>query len=255
MIRNLVVPFVLAATVGAPLALSGQSPAKSFIEPDTLSTPAVTPSPQPNAERIGDSLVARQRYQAAIDAYSKAPEMTAMIWNKMGISYQMMFNSKEAMRCYKEAIKLEPRNPQFLNNLGTIYATEKQYSQADRLYRKAIKIEPRSALIVKNLGTDLLAEHHYDKGWQAYQQALAIDPHILAEHFNPRVENPSTAQDRGAMNYYMALGCVRSGYIDSALQYLRAALDEGFISRQKIATVSDFASLRANPAFQRLLAE
>ena len=27
--------------------------------------------------------------------------MTAAIWNKMGIDYQMMFNSKDAARCYK----------------------------------------------------------------------------------------------------------------------------------------------------------
>ena len=257
MIRNLVVPLMLVATVGAPLALPGQSPASSFVEPNSLSTPTtVVSSPrQPSAEHEGDSLVARQRYQAAIEAYSKAPEMTGTIWNKMGIAYQMMFNSREAMRCYKEAIRLEPRNPQFLNNLGTIYATQKEYGQADRFYRKALKIEPQSALVLKNMGTNLLAQRRYSKGWEAYQRAVKIDPQIFADHLSPRVENPQSVKDRGAMNYYMALGCVRSGYVDSALQYLRAALDEGFTTRKKIATESEFASLRANPAFQQLLSE
>jgi hypothetical protein len=57
------------------------------------------------------------------------------------------------------------------------------------------------------------------------------------------------------MNYYMALGCARTGYVDCALQYLRAALDEGFTSRKKIAADAQFASLRGNPAFQQLMAE
>jgi tetratricopeptide (TPR) repeat protein len=204
---------------------------------------------------MGDSLAAHQRYQAAIEAYSKAPEMTAGIWNKMGISYQMMLNSRDAMRCYKESLKLDPRNPQVLNNLGTVYASMKDYGQADRLYRKAIKVDPQNAPILKNLGTNLLAEKKYNKGWAAYQQAIAIDPEIFADHGNPKVENPTSIEERGAMNYYMALGCARSGYVDCALQYLRAALDEGFTSRKKVAADAQFASLRTNPAFQQLMAE
>jgi hypothetical protein len=57
------------------------------------------------------------------------------------------------------------------------------------------------------------------------------------------------------MNYYMALGCARSGYTDCALSYLRAALDEGFISRKKVAEAAEFASLRENPGFKQLMAE
>jgi len=173
----------------------------------------------------------------------------------MGIAYQMMFNTKDAVRCYRESLKLDPRNSQVLNNLGTVYASVKDYNQADRLYRKAIKLDSDSALIYKNLGTNLLAEHKYNKGWEAYQHALKIDPQIFSDHDSPHVDNPSSVQERGAMNYYMALGCVRAGYTDCALEYLRMALDEGFTSRKKVAADIEFASLRDNPAFQQLLAE
>jgi tetratricopeptide (TPR) repeat protein len=257
---TLFVPAVFVATVGVPLVLAGQSPEKSLVEPGSLTAPtaptATSGAKQPNAEQAGDSLVARLRYQAAIAAYSTAPEMTATIWNKMGIAYQMMYNAKDAMRCYKESLKLEPRNPRVLNNLGTIYASMKEYGQADRLYRKAIKIDPRNAPIYKNLGTNLLAEKKYNKGWEYYQKAIAIDPQIFADHNgNPKVENPSSVQERGAMNYYMALGCARSGYTDCALNYLRAALNEGFANPKKVATEAEFASLRDNPVFQQLVSE
>ena len=37
--------------------------------------------------------MARQRYQAAIEAYKKAPRDSAEAWNKMGVAYQLMFNT------------------------------------------------------------------------------------------------------------------------------------------------------------------
>jgi tetratricopeptide (TPR) repeat protein len=248
---SLVIPRILPAQ--APAQANAPTPAPAATT--STSKPATAASRQPTDEEIGDSLTAHQRYQAAIAAYSKAPEMTADIWNKMGIDYQMMFNSKDASRCYKESLKLDPRNPQVLNNLGTVYASTKDFSSADHLYRKALKIDPRSALILKNLGTNLLSEHKYDKGWAAYQRALAIDPHIFSENGSPSVEDPSSIQDRGAMNYYMAAGCARAGYADCALQYLRMALDEGFTTRKKVASDSEFASLHDNPDFKKLLEE
>ncbi len=236
-----------------PAQANDQSAAPAATPPATQAAAAAHAAP--TAEQNGDALTARQHYQAAISAYSKAPQMTADIWNKMGIDYQMMFNSRDAMRCYKESLQIDPYNPQVINNLATVYASLKEYGQADRLYRRALKYNPHSALILKNLGTNLLTEHKYDKGWEVYQQALAIDPEIFADHGAPSVEDPSSVEARGAMNYYMAAGCARAGEAECALQYLRMALDEGFTTRKKVASDSEFASLRDNPAFKQLLAE
>lgn len=236
----------LGASQAQPTQATGPTP------PSASTVPPQTP---PTAEELGDSLVAHQRYQAAIAAYSKAPEMTATLWNKMGIAYQLLFNPKDATRCYKESLKLDPADAQVINNLATVYASLKMYGQADREYRKALKIDPKSALVLKNYGTNLLTEHKYNRGWEAYKQALAIDPEIFADHSGPEVQNASSVQERGAMNYYMAAGCARAGYPDCALQYLRMALDEGFTTRKKVQADSQFASLRDNPAFKQLLAE
>jgi len=241
---------LLALSLGASQAQPTQ--ATSPNSPPASAAPSAAP---PTPEQLGDSLVGHQRYQAAIAAYSSSPQMTADIWNKMGIAYQMLFNPKDATRCYKESLKLDPSNSQVWNNLGTIYASLKQYGQADRMYRKAIKLDPKSAVVLKNYGTNLLAEHKYNKGWEVYQQALAIDPQVFSDHTGPAVQNPSNLQERGAMNYYMAAGCARAGYTDCALQYLRLALDEGFTTRKKVQADVQFAILRDNPAFKQLLAE
>jgi tetratricopeptide (TPR) repeat protein len=210
---------------------------------------------QPTPEEVGDALMIHQRYQAAIESYKQTSKKSADVWNKMGISYQMMYNLQDASRCYQASLKIDSKNSHVYNNLGTIYDSLKDYKAAERMYRKALKYEPRSALIDKNLGTNLLAQHKYKKGWELYQAAVAIDPQIFERTAKIRVDNPGSTQNRGAMNYYMAKGCVRAGMNDRAIEYLRSALNEGFTSPKKIVADSEFASLRGIPAFEQLLAE
>lgn len=230
---------------------SAQAPASTLPAGHTI----VLPAPKLTPVQLGDSLEARQRYQAAITAYGKVPHPTAEVWNKMGIAYQMMFDLKDATRCYRESLKMDPRNSTVLNNLGTVYDSSKEYRAAERIYRKALKVDPKSAYVLKNLGTNLLVQHKYSRGWDEYKKALAIDPDIFQDSSSPKVENQTTVQERGAMNYFMARGCVRVGETDCAIQYLRLALDEGYTNPKKLAADTDFASLHDNPQFKELLAE
>jgi tetratricopeptide (TPR) repeat protein len=257
--RSLAALVVTALFLAFTVASSAQKPGEAAPTPtQTAPAPPATPAnPQNNAtpEQIGDSLMAHQRYQAAIEQYKKAPHNSSEVWNKMGVSYQLMFNLDDAARCYLQALKLESKNAIVMNNLGTVYVSLKQYSKAEKAYRKALKVDPKSALVHKNLGTALLAQHKYQKGWQEYQLALAGDPDIFQRSTNTvRVENPASVQDRGAMNYYMAKGCVRAGQTDRAIEYLRMAINEGFVTPKKIALDQEFAALRDVPAFQEMLA-
>jgi Tfp pilus assembly protein PilF len=253
---------------GAADSIQSQASKPAQVEPGNAIQPQATPSsetagsvtvsggsaPPATPEELGDSLMAHQRYQAAIEAYKRIPAPSAEVWNKMGIAYQLMFNLENASHCYEQSLKLNPRSPNVLNNLGTIYDSSKEYGDAERMYRRAIKIGSHSAMIYKNLGTNLLAQHKYKKGWEVYKTALEIDPHIFENNASPRIQNPATVEERGAMNYYMAKGCVRAGMNDRAIEYLRMALNEGFISPKKIQADMEFAGLRGIPAFQQLLA-
>jgi Tfp pilus assembly protein PilF len=249
---------VAAAFVTVFSGACAQAPTQSTSEtpaaPGGTHPSAATPQFEPTPEQLGDSLSAHQRYQAAIEAYKNAHSDSADVWNKMGIAYQMMFNLQNAERCYKKSLKLDPKNAAVLNNLGTVYDSLKNFSSAERMYRKALKVDANSALILKNLGTDLMAQHRYKQGWVTYQAALALDPHIFQDNATLHVDNPASAEDRGAMNYYMARGCVRAGQNDQAIQYLRMALNEGFTSPKKLVADSDFASLHGSPAFEQMLA-
>lgn len=254
--------WLLLLPLAAGLLARPQAPASNgSAVPSALlpvdATPAAQPKPvsDPTPEQIGDSLEARQRYQAAIAAYVKEPQPTAAIWNKMGIAYQMMFNLRDATRCYQESLRLNGKNPLVLNNLGTVDDSLKEYSTAEHLYHKALKINPDSPLILKNLGTNLLVQHKYGKGWKAYEEAMKLDPTIFEDHASPTVDNPTSIKERGAMNYFMARGCVRMGQTVCALQYLRMAISEGYTTIKKVSGDAEFASLRDNPAFKQWVAE
>ena len=234
---------------------SAQKPAPSASAPKPAApatTVDITPKTPPTFEQVGDALMAHQRYQAAIEAYKKAPA-DAVVWNKLGIAYQLMFNLIEAMHCYKTSYKLDPKNSTVINNLGTVYDALKEYHNAEKMYRKALKMDPNSALILKNLGTNLLAQHKYDKGWKEYQAALKLDPQIFDDNSRPRIENPASISDRGAMNFYLAKGCVRAGMPLRAIQYLRMALNEGYTSPKKIIADNEFATLHGLPEFEELM--
>ncbi len=238
------------------LRISAQIPSSQAqaVAPLPVAFKTIDAQPQPTAQEVGDALMLHQRYQAAIEAYKKVPGPSAEALNQMGIAYQMMFSLQEAAKCYEASLRLQPRDANVMNNLATIYDSLKEFSAAERIYIKALKIDPKSALIEKNLGTNLLAQHRYKKGWVAYQAALTINPQIFKSDGSPKVDNPASAQDRGAMNYYMARGCVRVGQNDCAIDYLRMALNEGFTNPKKIEADSEFAGLRGIPAFETLLA-
>jgi len=237
----------------------------SALQPQTVSaaaasSPSVSPQLSPtqlqsglSPEELGDELMSSKQYEAAIHAFNREKHKSADVWNKTGIAYELMFDNPDALRCYMQAIKLEPANSKVLNNIGTVYVSLGDRKSAERYYRKALKSDPKSADVLKNLGTDLLARKKFKDGGKYYAAALAVDPDIFQHSETPTISNPSSAQERGAMNYYMARGCARAGMTSCALDYLRRALNDGYTNPQKVIADSDFAGIRGIPEFEQLL--
>jgi Tfp pilus assembly protein PilF len=238
--NSALLPQIASATAASSLSMSPQ------LSPSQLQSSL-------SSEELGDEPMASKQYEAAIHAFKGATPKSADVWNKTGIAYELMFDNQDALRCYLEAIKLEPANSKVLNNIGTVYYSLKDLKSAEHYYRKALKNDPQSADVLKNLGTSLLARKKFRDGGKYYAAALTINPDIFQHSEAPSISNPSTAQELGAMNYYMARGCARAGMTACAVDYLRRALNEGFTSPQKIVADGDFASIRDVPEFEQLL--
>jgi tetratricopeptide (TPR) repeat protein len=224
------------------------------IDIPTVVTPLML-TPQLTPEQIGDRLEAGRHYQAASRAYAQIAQPSATVLNKMGISYQMMHNIRDAMRCYKSSLKLRPDNAEVINNLATAEEMLGDYSAAERDLRKALKIQPNDALALKNLGTNLLMQGKNAQSAETYRRALAINPHVLDDHYAPEVTEDAARHAVGVGNYIKAQSCAQAGLIDCALTNLQRAFNEGSATVKKVVSDAEFANLRGTPALTRLLAQ
>jgi tetratricopeptide (TPR) repeat protein len=250
------------SALASQIAPASQAPVVTDVKPAPILLPAqsATTSNQSfpvdmSFEQIGDLHMARKRFQAAIEAFHQVPHPSAAVYNKIGMADQQMYMMDEAKKNYETSLKMNPKNPDVMNNLATVYYAQKEYSNAERFYRKGLKLNPKSAIIYKNLGTDLLAANKFKKGWECYQQALAIDPEVFERQNLYRIGEPTPTDKRGAINYYLAKSYARVGQADRAIGYLRMAIDEGFIDRKKLMVDREFASLHGISAFEQLLSE
>jgi Tfp pilus assembly protein PilF len=210
---RLICPMVLSFSMASALVALSQAPHRLVGATTLPNASRQTSSAQlahveipPTPEQLGDTWMFHQRYQAAIESYSKA-EPTSGIWNKMGMAYQMMFSTSGAMHCYQESLRLNPENANTLNNVGSTLFSLKRFTEAERMYRKALALDPHSATVQMNLGTNLIAENRFEDGWKHYQAALKIDPHVFEYTRKPCASAIRRChEERGAVSYYLARG-------------------------------------------------
>ncbi|HEX3986470.1 MAG TPA: tetratricopeptide repeat protein [Acidobacteriaceae bacterium] len=236
-------PLFLLLALAAPAApqASRESPAPAPVQ--------LTP------EARADLAMIRQEYVIAIDFYRKAPQDSPDVWNKLGMAFHHLFAMDEARRAYEHAISLRPRYPEALNNLGAVYYGQKNYHKAIRLYRRALALDPNSATMYCNLGTVYFAEHKDDAGLLAYQKAFTLDPTVFNAAQALEITEPLSTRERAQQDYSIARIFAQSGKTKNALDYLRRALNEGFIDRRRLFSDQTLASVRATPQFAQLLRE
>ncbi len=253
-------PHLLLAVTGFASVLAGQqgsAPSGGSLTPPPSAEKQQAANLTP--EMRGDILMARKRYQDAIEIYNAAASKDPVLWNKTGIAYHQLPNQlDQARKAYQQAIKLKPSYAEAINNLGTIYYATKSYRRAISYYRKAIALTPedsRAASFYLNLGVAYFARKQYDECAEANQMALKLDPEVFERRgtFGTTLENRDIAE-RAKYHYFMAKMYAKAGRNELALQYLRKALEEGFKERDKLNKDPEFAALRDTDEFKELLA-
>jgi tetratricopeptide (TPR) repeat protein len=258
-------PFRLGRALSAAVLLAGLlGESFSARSQQGAPNPAISPAsqssvrrPQPWAtpEEIGDSMLVQRRYHEAVEIYSKIPNPSPDVWNKMGVSYQVMLDVKDAMRCYRESLRLRPSSARVLNNLGSVYDSLGDHARAERQYREALKLDPTFPQAAMNLGTNLMMQNRYRDGMEMYRRAAALDPDILDGVDATLTAANVLPEQKGAINYDMARAFSQAGKTGRAVKYLRQAIDEGFATPETIAREGSFTGLRGIPAFDRLMAK
>lgn len=248
--------FLLCSFAAASVA---QDTVSGFRPASNIPATATEPSSRPTVsnETRGDIYMARKMYREAIDMYRQGPANSAVLTNKIGIAFHQMSQLGLARKNYQRAVKLDPKYPEAINNLGTIYYAQKDYSRAIKCYKKALKLNTtESASMYSNLGSAYFGKKDYKLASECYQHALQLDPDVFEHHSNfGTLMIERDVEERATYHLYMAKMYAKTGANERALIYLRKALEEGVKDREKIPNIPEFAALKKDPAFAQLLAE
>ena len=214
-------------------------------------------------QQHGDLFMARKMYREAIDEYRNGIQANqakgekqgnAILWDKVGIAYHQLGDMNAARKSYEQAIKIDKKYADAINNVGTVYYAEKKYRSAISRYNRALQYAPDSASIWSNLGTAYYARGKYELMTQAYTKALMLDPDVFEKHgsVGTQMQDRGVA-DKARYHFELAKMYAGSGKNELALQYLRKALEEGFKEKDKLQQLKEFANLRETQEFKDLM--
>ncbi len=223
---------------------------------NSLGMPVANPAPgaiKLSPEMRGDIFMARKMFREAIDKFRECPP-SAAVDNKIGIAFHQLLQLELAKRSYQAAMKLDPKFPQPINNLGTVYYSQRSYGKAMKYYRKALRLDDASASVWVNLGSAYFAKHDIKHAAECYDKAMQIDPEVF-EHRSQygTLLQERTVEDRAKFHLYLAKAYAQRGDKERALIYLRKALEEGLKERKNLPDLPEFASLKTDEAFTSLL--
>jgi len=119
------------------------------------------------------SLLGARRHDPAAHAAAVRAALEA------GVEHARAKRNPEAERCFLEALRLEPSNPDALNLLGLLAFDRLHYDTALDYFREALRGGDAVADFHRNLGMALQALGRDREAETAYRKALALDPQGL----------------------------------------------------------------------------
>ena len=81
-------------------------------------------------------------------------------------------------------LKIDKKNPDALNNLGTIYLNSKKTDKAIKFYKMAVKAEPKFAICYNNLGNAYKNIGLLNDASRNYKKAIKIKENFAVAYFN-----------------------------------------------------------------------
>jgi serine/threonine protein kinase len=149
---------------------------------------------------------------------------------------------------------LGPEHPNTLvsqAHLAGILIAEKKYTEAEKIARESFQVElkvlgqqnPVTLNTMRKLGRAMAYTDRYPEARKLFLDLIDTQ------------NEPGAKGNRWSAWYGLACVAMAAGRPDDALQYLREAIDRGYKNTDRLIADDDLKSLRANPRFQKLVAE
>ena len=104
-------------------------------------------------------------------------------FNKGNTAYDAK-NYDEAIKCYKEAVTLDPSFVSAFYNLGVTYRKKGMFDESVTFYKKALAIDSEYYMARNDLGSVYMRKKMIDEAISEFKKVIAIKPEVPHAHFN-----------------------------------------------------------------------
>ncbi len=156
---------------------------------------------QPNPQEVQNLINALNSGQL-VQAESMAKNLIAkhanvfILHHVLSLALDGQQKTAEAAASYKNALKLQPKTPDLLFNLGIALGKLDSFEETESAYRQAIQLKPDFFEAFGNLGTILQRQGKLGEAISNYQHGLNINPQDARGHFNLG----TALRDKGALD-------------------------------------------------------
>ncbi len=119
---------------------------------------------------------AGESFERAIKLKASYPGTMADAWNNLGVLATREGRVEESMRCFKEALRLNPHHLLALDNLGNAYRLEKQWDEARKVLESALEVAPQDPEANYSLGMIFAQTDDNAHAYEYLQRALKARP-------------------------------------------------------------------------------
>jgi tetratricopeptide (TPR) repeat protein len=208
------------------------------------------------AEQKGDIARARDDYSTAVANYQRAARIGAPnseLYTKLGIAQFKLGNKSAARKSFLQAVKIDPRNADALNNVGALLCVDKKYKPALHYLKQALEINEASAPYHVNLGEAWVGLGQIDRAMTEYARALELDPDAFASNEGGVAAQLRTPEQEARVDYLIAKAYAKRGNLEGALDYLRRARDGHYPQMADVYTDKEFTALWQDPRLKKLV--
>ncbi len=132
-------------------------------------------------QKLDEGLVLLERKEAgeALTCFEEAIKLdpkNAEGWFQRGAAKAAMGKREEAVKDFSEALKLDPAHARAFGNRGLMKVQTGRYADAVSDFNEAIRLKPDMAMVYYNLGSARFKMEQFQEALQDYAQALKLHP-------------------------------------------------------------------------------
>ena len=107
-----------------------------------------------------------------------------VFYNLLCLAYNNKGKTNKAIDVMNEALKHNPKNVDFLNNLGMFYSNIYEYKKAEKKYKKGLEIDKNNLSLLNNLANLKKDLDQTEESVNIYEKILSIKPDALVVMYN-----------------------------------------------------------------------